>query len=775
MVLALPARFRTAVLLACLAGALPLHAQTPTDPAATPSPAAATAGAQTPVPPPAPDLSLKESVEVTGTRGLIESGKSPVSSSVVTRRDIESRNVRTVEQAVNALEGVAAYRTRGVADNGAGIGMRGFSGRSSGQSRVLVLLDGQPINDAYLGAVDWATVPIDEVDRVEVARGPFSSLYGGNAMGGVVNILTRPIVRRSAEVFLQQGTYGTGSYSGRFADRLGSRLGLSLSYAHLRTDGYPAQVVTRTATASTPTAAPQVAGLEAVRTATGGSAFTVGLRGDNFYRQHAFRGRLEYTVGPQTILSGQYIRQSKTTGWGPYSSSVRDAAGQVVDSGAGGLVFLDGDVWRRFTLLPSQFLGARQGGASNTYQGQLLRLFGDRGQLRVQAGVVDTPLTWTTLPGTSATQAGGAGTYTDQSFRSVFGNAQWTRSLGRHDLAVGTDVRTEGATVIESPTLDFLAESPLPQRNTFSNGRAFTQGVYVQDRINLGERVSVTAGGRFDAWRTYDGATQSGPTQPLGTRDDRSATATTGKISALYAPASSTAIRASVGTAFRNPSLFEMYRDLLDAGIFLLGNPSLEPERLLAVEGGVRQTLGVVTVDAAVYRNRITNLIYRATDFAGDPTGLTRVMRNAGEGTTRGVELGVGIRPLPWLTARPTYTFTDAVISRNPQVPATEGKQVPFVPRHASALTLSAARDRWTATLTTRYQADVFSTDTNTDVVSGVPGSYESFVEADVSVSVMATSAIAVILTGENLFDNRYFMFYRNPGRMLHAGVRVRF
>ena len=69
----------------------------------------------------------------------------------------------------------------------------------------------------------------------------------------------------------------------------------------------------------------------------------------------------------------------------------------------------------------------------------------------------------------------------------------------------------------------------------------------------------------------------------------------------------------------------------------------------------------------------------------------------------------------------------------------------------------------------------MFSTDTNTDVVSGVPGSYESFVEADVSVSVMATSAIAVILTGENLFDNRYFMFYRNPGRMLHAGVRVRF
>lgn len=740
------------------------------------APPADTPSASTDSTTPLADLRLKETVEVTGSRGQIESGKSSVSSTVVTRKDMEARNVRTVEQAVSATEGVSVFRSRGVGDSFTGIGMRGFNGRSSGQSRVLVLLDGQPINDAYLGGVDWNTLPVDEVDRVEVARGPFSALYGGNALGGVVNILTRPIDRRSFELFTQQGTNNTGSYSARYSDRIAKRIGISLSYAHLRTDGYPAQIVTRTATVSTPTAAPQVNGVTPVGTATAGSAFIVGQRGGVGYRNHALRGRVEYAPNAQTIISAQFLRQTKISEWGEYNSFVRDAQGRTVDSGAAGLVFNDGGVWRRMTLLPSQFLGARQGGGSNTYQGQVLRMLGSKSQLRVQAGLADTPANWTSLPGTAATLAGGAGTYTDQSFRMAFTNVQWGLSTGRHDIAVGTDLRGEAATNFENPISNYLTEeADTTTQITFSNGRAFTQGIYVQDRWALGDRFSVTAGGRFDAWRTYDGETKSAVNQPLRTLDKRSATAVTGKVSALWAPVPETAIRGSVGNAFRSPSIFELYRDLLDAGIFLSGNPALEPERLTAVEAGVRQKVGVVSLDGAIYRNRITNLIYRFTDFAADPAGLLRRMGNAGEAHTKGVELGVGIKPMPWLTARPTYTFTDATITKNPLVPATVGRRVPLVARHAAAMTLSAVQPRWSATVTGRYQGDVYSTDTNTDIVNGVPGSYDPFFEADVAVSVTAAKAATVLLTAENILDRRYFMFYRNPGRMVHLGLRLRF
>jgi iron complex outermembrane receptor protein len=142
-------------------------------------------------------LRLKENVEVTATRGTIDTETSPASSTVVLRADIERRNVQTIDQALTVVEGAYAYRQRGIPDNEVGIGMRGFSGRGTGQSRVLVLLDGQPLNNGYTGAVNFTGLALGDVDRVEVVRGPFSSLYGGNAVGGVVNILTRPIERRS--------------------------------------------------------------------------------------------------------------------------------------------------------------------------------------------------------------------------------------------------------------------------------------------------------------------------------------------------------------------------------------------------------------------------------------------------------------------------------------------------------------------------------------------------------------------------------------------------
>ncbi len=176
---------------------------------------------------------------VTATRGAAGRETSPASASIVTRAELERRAVTAVDQALVPIEGVSAYRVRGLADNESGIGMRGFSGRGSGQSRVLVLLDGQPINNGYTGAVNWTALSVGDVDRVEVVRGPFSSLYGGNAMGGVVNVLTRPIDRRSAEVFAQYGSNQTTTASARASVRLWSRLGLGVSYEDQRTDGYP--------------------------------------------------------------------------------------------------------------------------------------------------------------------------------------------------------------------------------------------------------------------------------------------------------------------------------------------------------------------------------------------------------------------------------------------------------------------------------------------------------------------------------------------------------
>lgn len=78
-------------------------------------------------------------------------------------------------------------------DTLAGLSLRGFSE----QKRTLILMDGVPLNDSYSGGVRYGGLLPENVERIEVAKGPFSSLYGGYAMGGVVNILTKMPKKRS--------------------------------------------------------------------------------------------------------------------------------------------------------------------------------------------------------------------------------------------------------------------------------------------------------------------------------------------------------------------------------------------------------------------------------------------------------------------------------------------------------------------------------------------------------------------------------------------------
>jgi iron complex outermembrane recepter protein len=469
------------------------------------------------------------------------------------------------------------------------------------------------------------------------------------------------------------------------------------------------------------------------------------------------------------------VRQATEYAYDPYATTVRTANGASLDSG--NVVFEEDGRWRRITLLPSAYLGPEGGSASNLYQGQWLGS-ARGGEWRVQGGVLDVPGDRVGQPGAAATLAGGQGSLTVQASRNVFGAAQWTRSLGaRHALTAGADVRQEQATIDVFSVENYRAESATAPRDTFSTGRALTTAIFAQDQIALHDRVSLTLGGRYDHWRTYDAASQAAPGFAPANFDNRSAGALTGKAALVYRVAPQTVIRASAGTSFRSPTVFDLYRDLrLSSGQLLLGNPNLDPERLASWEIGVRQRLGdAISIDAAYYENRIRDLVQRAVDLASDPTGFTSRHFNAGRARTRGTELALTWRPTAWLTARPTYTYTDARIVENGAAPATVGKQVTFVPRHMAAGTLTALAGRFTAAATARYQSAVFATDTNTDVVRGVPGAYDLFAEFDAALTCTLTRQVSLTASVENLFDRRYYLFYRNAGRLASGSVRVRF
>jgi iron complex outermembrane receptor protein len=71
--------------------------------------------------------------------------------------------------------------------------------------KVLILLDGQPIQDAGSGQINWRTAFVEDIARIEVVPGAFSSLYGSNAIGGVINIISKQPDKRELTAKIKQG------------------------------------------------------------------------------------------------------------------------------------------------------------------------------------------------------------------------------------------------------------------------------------------------------------------------------------------------------------------------------------------------------------------------------------------------------------------------------------------------------------------------------------------------------------------------------------------
>lgn len=112
----------------------------------------------------------------------------PANVTVLTDADFKSPDVLTIVDALSKLDGVY-FRSTSANATQQEISMRGFGENSFG--RVLVLLDGMRLNRPDGAGINWSQIPLNNVDRIEVLRGGQSALYGDNAVGGVINIVTK--------------------------------------------------------------------------------------------------------------------------------------------------------------------------------------------------------------------------------------------------------------------------------------------------------------------------------------------------------------------------------------------------------------------------------------------------------------------------------------------------------------------------------------------------------------------------------------------------------
>jgi outer membrane receptor for ferrienterochelin and colicins len=169
---------------------------------------------------PAPEPASSQHVVVTATRHALALADAPAAMTVITRSQIEERGADNLLEAIRGETGVAVFgRTIG--------GRKGISLRGMDSRHTLFLLDGMRIgaSDGVIGHTDFQLdwVPVEEIERIEIVRGPLSALYGAEALGGVLQIVTRRPGERFEGSALIEGSSADG---GRGGDgyRLSARL-----------------------------------------------------------------------------------------------------------------------------------------------------------------------------------------------------------------------------------------------------------------------------------------------------------------------------------------------------------------------------------------------------------------------------------------------------------------------------------------------------------------------------------------------------------------------
>jgi iron complex outermembrane receptor protein len=156
-----------------------------------------------------------EKTVVTATRTERAAKETPATISVITSEDIAKSGSSTVAEVLKSIPGITFYDYGGGTSGVQGkVVLRGHYHGTDGFGHILALVDGMPMVQPDSGCIYWDMIPLSNVERIEVVMGPGSALWGGNAVGGTINIITKkPSYEPQAEVSTKFGEYGMKHHS----------------------------------------------------------------------------------------------------------------------------------------------------------------------------------------------------------------------------------------------------------------------------------------------------------------------------------------------------------------------------------------------------------------------------------------------------------------------------------------------------------------------------------------------------------------------------------
>ena len=659
-----------------------------------------------------------EEVVITATKSLNSVYAVPASISVVTKERIERSPVTFADEVIRQIPGV--YVKRSKPSDPATVSLRGFAG----DTRTLVLLDGVPVNDGYNQSVNWGRIPVDAISRIEVVKGGFSSLYGGNAMGGVINIITEIPMDPAVTVRASAGSYNsfnsTVSYSNRFLAN--KKLGVYVSANRKSSDGYESNLYQTTAKEGE--GATAVTGWRKTTNNKGADYFVIGDVGENRMTQTQLFGRISYDFKPGTVLDFSVNSSIDEYGYRGGKSYLRDAETNAPVS-SGTVTIDDGGVLKTLTVRPANFLGGPGNSWDNMYKLQYRTLINGI-SVNASASMVDSKNEYFSMA-TAATEHGGAGTVnTTKPKQTYMATLQADIPLGSHLLTVGADYKLYNARNEEWNLTDWTDENSKSTVKSAFKGKQSMISPFIQAEINILKDLKAYAGVRYDSWKNFDGRSWSATADSLyaNTTDNHFSP----KAGVVYSPEMNNkffrikSVRASAGESFRTPTLYNMYRTWTSGTTTTYANPDLKSERTFSWEVGTDISLfnDRTKIGFNYFRSDIRNLIYVTQFEAGK-----KISMNAAKGEIKGFEAEISQKVCCFMDLNFNITKQDTEIKENSAEPASVGKQFTSVPDLVYNIGAYIHKDPVSLMITYNFTSKIYSSSDNSDIVQGVYGGYD--------------------------------------------------
>jgi vitamin B12 transporter len=618
-----------------------------------------------------PASSIHHEIIVTATR--LETPAKEVASSVtvITRERLEQSKKVTIIEALQDVLGVS------IVQNGPPGGAASVFLRGANSEHTLILMDGVELNDPISPSrsFDLAHLTLDNVERIEILRGPQSTLYGSDALGGVVNIITKKRMGKpKLSLSSVGGSYGTIVTSGEISGST-EIIHYSLGTSYFRTQGFSAS-----------------------------RANNVGNEEKDGYRNLSLWGRLAFRLFDNLDIDLILRTLDTQIDIDNFGTAQDDDPNNVQDYNA---LFIKTEI-RNLML-------------NNRWEQKLGLSLVDYDRRH------ENPTDEIHLLDSE-----------NGFFKSKLVKIDWQNNFFFHEmntLTFGIDYQQEQG---ES---EYYSDGIWgPYSSIFPLRRAHVTGFYLQDQIRLVNRLFATLGLRLDDH------SQFGP-------------AVTYRIApAFFIEGTQTKLRATYGTAFKSPSLYQLYAP--DTSLGPIGNSELNPEKSTGWDIGAEQQLlgGKVLLGVTYFDNDYKDLINY--DFLHGYI-------NIGKAESKGIEVLIQTRPFDDVSFSATYTRTeardkdtDAELLRRPKHKLTASLNYNLFKKanlHLSFIYIGERDDEYYDFLTW------------TSTRETLPG----YSLLNAAISFNFTPNLQIFCRLDNIFNKEYEMIkgYGTPGFSVYGGV----